>query len=181
MGLDIKHYMNLPYKIEIVPIPESLGGGYSAQLPQLGKHAIVGDGDTVEEALANLDTIKLERFTEYLKKGIDIPDPAFEGDDFSGKFIVRMPKALHKELINSAKANAVSLNQYVNFLLANNFNIDKSEKLFTNIHHKLDHMNDFIRDRYSSQSFYKTKKINPINKKSLPIEIVKCGGYKQVA
>ena len=71
MTPDIKHYMNIPYKIEIVSIPESLGGGYSAHLPQFGKHAIVGDGDTVEEALANLDTIKLERVTEYLKKGID--------------------------------------------------------------------------------------------------------------
>lgn len=39
-----------------------------------------------------------------------IPEP---DDDYSGKFVVRIPKSLHKLLVNQSKREGISLNQYV--------------------------------------------------------------------
>ena len=38
--------------------------------------------------------------------------------EFSGKLMLRVPKELHKELADAAKANGVSLNQYAVYKLA---------------------------------------------------------------
>jgi len=75
-GLD--YYLKLRYAIQIMPIPEEEGGGYSACIPELGKWAFVGDGDTIEEALRNLEEVKRDYFEDYLKKGIEIPKPKGE-------------------------------------------------------------------------------------------------------
>ena len=75
MGKDLDYYMSLPYVIEVVPIPDAEGGGYTAQLPQVGRFAIVGDGETPEEAIADLENNKRLRFAAYLKKGVEIPEP----------------------------------------------------------------------------------------------------------
>ena len=75
MSKNLAYYMNLPYNIEIVPIPKSLGGGFTARLPQVGKDAIVGDGNMPEEAIAALEGVKRERFSHYLENNIPIPEP----------------------------------------------------------------------------------------------------------
>ncbi|HNW58485.1 MAG TPA: hypothetical protein PKI62_02265 [bacterium] len=72
---DLKYYLNLEYQITISKIPANEGGGYSACIEQLGKYAFIGDGETIEEALEDLKEVKEILFTEYLKKGIIIPEP----------------------------------------------------------------------------------------------------------
>jgi antitoxin HicB len=113
---NLDYYMGLPYVIEVVEIPESEGGGFQASLPEIGRLAVLGDGDTLEEAISSLDANKRERFAEYLEKGISIPEPASE-DDFSGKFILRIPSRLHMILNENAKRKKLSLNQYVRKIL----------------------------------------------------------------
>ena len=49
----LEYYLALPYAIEISPIPQDDGGGYCARLPQFGVAGIIGDGETIEEALAS--------------------------------------------------------------------------------------------------------------------------------
>ncbi len=49
MEKDLDYYLNLPYGIEIQPIPKQEGGGFMAQLPKFGELGIVGDGDTCED------------------------------------------------------------------------------------------------------------------------------------
>ena len=121
MKKNLNYYMSLPYKIEIEPIPGKEGGGYVARLPQFGKAGIIGDGETAEEALADLHENQKLRFERYLKEGTDIPEPEAHQEEFSGRFVVRLPKFLHRELALSAKQNHVSLNQYVIALLSMNF------------------------------------------------------------
>ncbi len=122
---NLEYYLGLPYRIEIRPISEDKGGGYEASIPQLGRYAICGDGDSAEEALRNLDTIKKERLAAYLEEGLPIPEPEPDEAEYSGKFIVRIPKSLHMELALKAKQNNVSLNQYVGSLLAGGLQADK--------------------------------------------------------
>lgn len=141
---DLNYYMKLPYTIEVVPIPESQGGGFTARLPQVGRLAITGDGETPEEAIAALETAKRERFIDYLKRDIKIPEPEEEKEEYSGRFIVRLPKILHRQLVIAAKQNQASLNQYVTYLLASNFHLERQDRQFEIIMNELDNMREAI-------------------------------------
>jgi hypothetical protein len=46
-----------------------------------------------------------------------IPEPRPE-EEYSGKFVVRVPRSLHRELVETAEREGVSLNQYINVALA---------------------------------------------------------------
>ena len=110
--------MSLPYIVELKPIPVEDGGGFSASIPQLGRCSLLADGETIEEALKNLEQIKRERFSEYIEEGLIIPEPEKDEQAYSGKFVVRIPKYLHRELALTAKHNDVSLNQFIVSVLA---------------------------------------------------------------
>jgi predicted HicB family RNase H-like nuclease len=141
---NLDYYMKLPYTIEVIPIPESQGGGYTARLPQIGRFAITGDGETPEEAINSLEIAKRERFAEYLEKGIEIPEPEEEKEEYSGRFIVRLPKILHRMLVADAKENQISLNQYINYLLTSNYHLDRQEKQFETIIGEINTMKNAI-------------------------------------
>lgn len=138
MKKDLEYYLNLPYSIKVCRIPDSEGGGYEARIPELGEYAIIGDGDTPEEAISSLEQVKKERFNAYLTEGITIPEPETESN-FSGKFVLRLDSRLHKSLSNGAKEQGVSLNQYIKTLLEDhNKNVDivKEIKLLRNEFHE---------------------------------------------
>lgn len=70
MKKDLDYYMNLPYPIEIIKIKEEEGGGFQARILLLGKYAFLGDGETIEESLNDLEKVKKYLFQEYLEKGL---------------------------------------------------------------------------------------------------------------
>lgn len=148
MKKDINYYMSLPYKIEIVPIPDAEGGGFQASIPQLGKFAIVADGDTAQKAVEGLETIKKERFTEYLKHAVNIPEPSSSEEASSGRFVVRLPKRLHATLVDEADKEGVSLNLYVNHLLSSNLHLDKQEKQLNKVLEEISCIHKHIDDVY---------------------------------
>jgi len=111
---DLSYYMSLNYPVEIVKIPSDEGGGYMATIPLLGRNVFVGDGETIEEALKNLEFVKEEWFKTYLERGHEIPLPEEVGErDYSGKFIIRVSPALHRQLAKTARKSNQSLNQYL--------------------------------------------------------------------
>ena len=75
MGKNLDYYLKLPYRIEIITIPDDEGGGFMARMPQFGELGIVGDGDTEAEALNSLETYKKQHFADCLEKGKIIPEP----------------------------------------------------------------------------------------------------------
>ncbi|MFP4527450.1 MAG: toxin-antitoxin system HicB family antitoxin [Candidatus Kapaibacterium sp.] len=130
MKKDLEYYMNLDYDINIHKFSEEEGGGYEASIPQLGRHSFLGVGDTIEEAIDDLNDMKEFLFEKILSEGKEIPDPTpkeeelEDFDKYSGKFMVRVPKELHQILSESARDNGVSLNSYINYLLSRNSAID---------------------------------------------------------
>lgn len=118
MKKDLSYYLSLEYPIHIRPIPKEKGGGYEASISQLGKYTVVGDGDTVEEALKNLEKTKKEYFKKFFKEGLSIPEPAPDEEDYSGKLLLRIPPYLHMVLSEQANNYGISLNQHINALLA---------------------------------------------------------------
>ena len=70
------------------------------------------EGDTREEALANLDDAMRGWIEVKMEDGEPIPPPVSD-DQFSGKFLVRLPRSVHRALSMRADLEGVSLNQYV--------------------------------------------------------------------
>ena len=52
-----------------------------------------------------------------IEAGLNIPIPA-DTDKYSGKFVVRLPKSLHRRLVTEAGREGVSLNQYTLYKLS---------------------------------------------------------------
>lgn len=115
MKKDFNYYMSLNYPVEISVIPEDEGGGYLASIPLLP--GCMTDGETVEEAYTNLQDAKREWIIDMLDHGLPINEPNMK-PRFSGRFVVRVPKTLHRLLAEESEREGVSLNQFVNNSLA---------------------------------------------------------------
>ena len=111
----IDYYLNLPYKLEIVPDIDE--GGFVARYPELP--GCITAGDTLEAVVKNLNDAKIEWITAALEDGNTIPEPSTY-DDYSGQFKLRLPKSLHKLLADQSKEEGVSMNQYCVYLLSMN-------------------------------------------------------------
>lgn len=105
MNKDLSYYMNLPYREVIESDP---AGGYVGHIPAL--RGCVTQAETRSEVLAMLDDAKACWLEAALAAGIDIPEPPRD-EDFSGRFNLRLPKSLHRQLAQEAKREGVSLNQ----------------------------------------------------------------------
>lgn len=110
---DLAYYMELPYNIIIRKDPY---GGYFAKVEEL--EGCMTQGETYEEAFKNIREAMELWLENALEDGEIIPEPVPEGEKFSGKFVLRLPKTLHKKLAQNAYKENVSLNQYILFLLS---------------------------------------------------------------
>ncbi len=112
MKKDVNYYMSLPYREVIETDP---AGGYVGYIPDL--KGCITQADTKAEIIELLDDAKKVWFEAALEDGLVIPEP-LRDEDFSGRFNLRLPKSLHRNLAFSAKAEGVSLNQMAMCLIA---------------------------------------------------------------
>ena len=110
MVKNLKYYMKLKYPTQITEISAEDGGGYLIEIPLL--KGCVSDGETITEALKNIEEAKEEWFAYMLENNLSIPEPA-DISKYSGKFVVRIPKSLHKTISEQSRMEGLSLNQYV--------------------------------------------------------------------
>ncbi|WP_312560883.1 toxin-antitoxin system HicB family antitoxin [Anaerospora sp.] len=109
--------MELKYGVKVFLLSSEDGGGYLIEVPDLP--GCTTHGSTLEEALGRVDSTITLWLKAAEETGKVIPQPRFyEDDEPSGKFTVRVPKQLHKELNNIAEEQGVSLNQLVNYYLS---------------------------------------------------------------
>ena len=108
-------YMELPYRMEIVPDVEE--GGYVVTFPELP--GCISCGETLESAVSNGEDAKSAWMEAALEEGQEIPRP--DGlDGYSGQFKLRIPKSLHRQLSEHSKREGISMNQYCLYLLSRN-------------------------------------------------------------
>ena len=110
-----KNYMDLPYNYIVQPIKDESGEYFYARVLELD--GCQSTGETFEEAFENLKEAMEGWIETKLENGFEIPLPVGY-DDFSGKFIVRIPKSLHYKLAVEAEQEGVSLNQYALYKLS---------------------------------------------------------------
>ena len=112
---NVEYYMNLPYNYIVQPVTDESGSYFYAHVLELD--GCQSTGETFEEAYENLREAMKGWIETKLEGGFDVPLPVGY-DDFSGKFVVRIPKSLHYRLSVEAEQEGVSLNQYALYKLS---------------------------------------------------------------
>ena len=113
--MQAEEYMKLPYTRMIQEMNDESGHYFYGRIMELD--GCQSTGDTLEELYTNLNEA-LEGYIETkLENNLEIPSPASQ-EDYSGKFVVRLPKSLHMRLALEAEREGVSLNQYTLYKLA---------------------------------------------------------------
>ncbi|MCY3826879.1 MAG: toxin-antitoxin system HicB family antitoxin [Candidatus Dadabacteria bacterium] len=108
---DLDYYMSLRYETRI----QKSDTGYFAEIPDLpGCMTFCEEFDQLEEMI---EDAKKAWFEMSIEDNVEIPEPK-EDKDFSGKFLLRLPKSLHRKLSNQAERDGVSLNQHILNLLS---------------------------------------------------------------
>lgn len=107
MEKNIKYYLDLPYTRELIPEPE---GGWFVRVKELP--GCMSQGDTPEEAMEMINEAMELWLETALDHGMTIPEPRMD-EDYSGKFVARLPKSLHRKCVERADKDEVSLNQWI--------------------------------------------------------------------
>jgi RNA polymerase sigma-B factor len=118
---DVAHYLELPYHVAVRSKRHNGRSWWSATVEELPGCA--AEGDTPEEAVRLLRSAKETWVRTALEEGRAIPVPgsatkAKDRSGYSGRFLVRMPSALHAELATAAEREDISLNRFVTEALA---------------------------------------------------------------
>ena len=113
---NVKEYLELPYNYIIQPVNDESGFYFYARILEFD--GCQSTGETFEEAYENLREAMEGWIEAKLEGGFEVPLPVGY-DDFSGKFVVRIPKSLHYKLSVEAEQEGVSLNQYALYKLSN--------------------------------------------------------------
>lgn len=114
------------YRLRVYPIEtDAHTTEWAAEFPDLP--GCMGAGDTPEEAVAMAVDAKEAWMKTALEEGRTIPKPKnIYENRFSGKFTLRLPKNLHKELAILAEEEEVSLNQFILYTIAQGLNKEDS-------------------------------------------------------
>lgn len=123
----VKDYLDLPYT-KIVKW-DSHDEIFVARVKEI--EGCTAHGDTEAEALEMLRDNLEDWITFSLEEGDSIPLPETEEKLPSGKWLLRVPKTLHKQLIECAEREGVSLNSFVAVSLAKTVGAQEAEEKYT--------------------------------------------------
>ena len=98
----------IEYPFEIRPLSKDEGGGYSIVFPDLP--GCRSDGATPEEAIENGRDALKSWVSVAREHGDALPTPF---SAVSGRFVQRVPRSLHAQLVARAEVEGVSLNTLV--------------------------------------------------------------------
>lgn len=100
------------YPLHIEPIPKDEGGGYLVTFPDLP--GCIADGETLDAAIAEAR----DAFMAWTAAELEDKGRLQSIKTYSGHFVQRIPKSLHRRLANRAASEGVSLNQLAAMFLA---------------------------------------------------------------
>jgi len=105
----------LDYPAMVRRLDDEEGGGVLIEFPDLP--GCIADGQTIDDALSNAASAVQEWIDAAREMGRTIPEPR-SIEDYSGKWVQRVPKSLHMKLTIEARREGVSLNSLAMALLA---------------------------------------------------------------
>ena len=108
----LEEYLGLQYSMNVLADPD---GGYVIMFPDLP--GCMTQVESLDEVAPMADEIRRLWIRTAYDEGHNIPLPSYP-EEYSGKFNLRIPRSLHRGLVEGAAREGVSLNQYVTMLLA---------------------------------------------------------------
>lgn len=112
MEKNLEYYLKLPYTRELTLGSDGIWFIRIKELP-----GCFSQGNTAEEALRMIDDALAGYIEVELEDNETIPEPRSD-EEFSGKFVVRVPKSLHRKISEVSVVENVSLNQWIVTTLA---------------------------------------------------------------
>lgn len=112
MDRTLDDYLGLGYVYEVVPAEE--GGSVVRYTDLPSCFAQVEEGEDIRQVARDVLT---EWLTLALEDGDDIPVPQ-AAREYSGRFVLRVPRSMHASLATAADREGVSTNTYIVSLLA---------------------------------------------------------------
>lgn len=104
------------YPMTVRPLSEEEGGGWLAEFPDLP--GCLADGDTPEGAAHEAADALRSYLATAAEMGRKVPPPISSAQSYSGRWVIRAPRTLHRRLAERARREGVSLNQFTVALLA---------------------------------------------------------------
>ena len=160
---DLNYYKSLNYRIELFFEPEEKC--WYAEFPELP--GCLAHGATKEEALASAVKAKEAWLEATFESGRDIPEPRPE-IEYSGRFLLRVPKSLHQELAEEAEREGTSINRLAIQILSSELKNRKFMKVVT------DEMRSNVRNiiREEARTYF-AQNVEPITTQiSGPLDLV---------
>lgn len=137
--------------------------GYFIEIKELP--GCMSQGENQDEALSNIQEAKELWLETALKKNRKIPEPQTE-ENYSGKFVVRLPKSLHAKISKRAKEENTSINQLVVSMLSEQHGayemIKKLERCIDKIERQKDHEHELLTRSYIQTSIPKKEHYDSI-------------------
>jgi len=106
----VDHYLALPYHIEVIYDASGEAAGWFARVVELP--GCMTQADDQAEVLVQIRDAMRAWIEAALEASEPIPEPA-QDEAYSGKFVVRVPRSLHRQLAEAAEREGVSLNTFV--------------------------------------------------------------------
>jgi antitoxin HicB len=108
----LQDLLDRAYRLNVIADPD---GGYVVEFPDLA--GCVTQIDTLAELAERADEARELWITSAFEQGLAVPEPTYP-EELSGRFNVRLPKSLHRALVDLSAEEGVSLNQLVVYLLS---------------------------------------------------------------
>ena len=118
---ELEHYAKMPYTVIVEQWDDGEGPYWAARIAEL-PHCLI-HADTPEEAIKEIQEVKLDWIKSNLERGLHIPEP--RPRKYSGQIRLRISPSLHKLLAYRAETEGMSLNQYMAMALATSVGITK--------------------------------------------------------
>nr|WP_315024807.1 type II toxin-antitoxin system HicB family antitoxin [uncultured Aminipila sp.] len=120
---ELEYYMSLNYPVVIL---QEGDGSFFMEYTDLP--GCMTCGTNMEQLLAMGKDAKEQWFKSALEKNMNIPEPKLV-EEYPDNFKLRLPKSMYKQLALCAKNEGVSMNQYILYLLSQNFAFDCAMKM----------------------------------------------------
>jgi len=117
----LRYYASLPYNVIVEQWDDGKGPYWVARIAEL-PHCLI-HADTPEEAVREIQEVKMDWIKSNLERGLPIPEPRTR--KYSGQISLRISPSLHKLLTYRAETEGMSLNQYMGTSLAMSVGVTK--------------------------------------------------------
>ena len=127
----LDEYLAREYPFHVIA---SRDGGYVIVYPDLP--GCITQADTIDEIPELAEEARRLWIEAEYEDGHDVPLPSYP-EEYSGKFVARLPRSLHRQLAGEAERQGVSLNQHVVALLSRGDAQARVERLLAELEARL--------------------------------------------